>query len=104
MMQCFKPACGKGFTRERNIKEWRLEGLIPFNRNALWCKKASQRASTGHTAVSSISPNANSASDSATHIHGFALLTALAPAVATLDPSPKDVPVLGHVTERVQKQ
>ena len=80
-----------------------MEGLIPFNRNALWCKKASLRASTGHSVVPSITPNANPASDSATPAHGSAPLTAPAPAAAALDPSPEDVPVLGHVTERVQE-
>ena len=102
-MQCFKPAWDKGFTRERNLKGWRLEGLIPFNRNALWCKKASLRASTGHIVVPSITPNANSASDSAAPVHGSAPLTAPAPAAAALDPSPEDVHVIGHVTERVQE-
>jgi hypothetical protein len=48
--------------------------------------------------VSSIFPNANPASDSATPIHGSAPLT-----FATLDPSPKDVPILGHATERVDE-
>ena len=38
----------------------------------------------------------------ATPIHGSAPLIVLAPVVVALDPSPKYVSVLGHVTERVQ--
>ena len=55
-MQCFKPAWDRGFTKERNLKGWNIEGLIPFNRNAYWCKKGTTtsltvRASTGHRGV-----------------------------------------------------
>ena len=58
-MQCFKPAWDRGFTKERNLKGWRIEGLIPFNRNAYWRKKGTTasttslaiRASTGHSGV-----------------------------------------------------
>jgi hypothetical protein len=35
LMPCFKPAWDKGFTRERNLKRWRMDGHIPFNRNDL---------------------------------------------------------------------
>ena len=35
---CFKPAFDKSFTIERNLKGWRYEGLIPFNRHAFWRK------------------------------------------------------------------
>jgi hypothetical protein len=33
-----RPTWEHGFTVERNIKGWRLEGLIPFKRNAIWRK------------------------------------------------------------------
>ncbi len=49
---------GQGFTRERNLKGWRMEGLIPFNRNALWKKRGDLlRASTGFSKVSSATPS-----------------------------------------------
>ncbi len=64
-MQCFKPAWDRGFTKDLNMKGWRIEGLIPFNRNAYWRKKGATtsttslaiRAYTGHNGVEmSISP------------------------------------------------
>ena len=53
--------------------------------------------------MSSIPPNANPASDSATPIHGSAPLTTSAPAVVDLDPLLEDILVLDHVTERDQE-
>ena len=72
-MQSFKPAWEHGFTVERNLKEWRLEGMIPFNRNALWRKKealakhlAIFRASTGHSDIAADIPSSTPAADSTT--------------------------------------
>lgn len=88
---------------ERNLKGWRIEGLIPFNRNALWKKRESMtRSSTGHSAI------------------GPAAAAALTPAalLAPEDSSPDDDPApenplapvapaatlaFGVVTERVQE-
>ncbi len=51
-MKCFKPAWDKGFTTERNLKGWRIERQIPFNRNALWEKiETMSRSYTGHSAI-----------------------------------------------------
>ena len=70
-MQCCKPAWEHGFTVERNLKGWRLEGLIPFNRNALWRKHAANakplslfRASSGHIAIAAALPTSSPALDS----------------------------------------
>ena len=61
-MPCFLPAWKVGFTMERNLKGWALEGLIPFTRNALWRKRgappqdsisSSWRASTRNSFASS---------------------------------------------------
>jgi hypothetical protein len=59
MMPCFKPARDKGFTVERNIRGWRMEGMIPFNRNALWAKRADLllRTSTGQSVGLSTTPS-----------------------------------------------
>ena len=35
-MPCFKPAWDHAFTHPRNLEGWRLEGIIPFTRAALW--------------------------------------------------------------------
>jgi hypothetical protein len=93
-MPCFKPAWDNGFTVERHIKGWRLEGLIPFNRNALWRKHASNamplsllRASTGHIAI----PAINSSSPAA---------NPLDPEGAAEDPSPAAAPSF-HLTAPV---
>jgi hypothetical protein len=40
----FKPSWQHGFTKERNIMGWRKEGIIPFNRNALWQLREEEEA------------------------------------------------------------
>jgi hypothetical protein len=37
-MKCFKPAWGIAFTKDLNMIGWRVEGMIPFTRHALWRK------------------------------------------------------------------
>ena len=37
-MKCFKPARDIAFTKEHNMAGWRIEGMIPFTRHALWKK------------------------------------------------------------------
>jgi hypothetical protein len=37
-MKCFKPAWDIAFTPELNMAGWRVEGMIPFTRHALWKK------------------------------------------------------------------
>jgi hypothetical protein len=37
-MKCFKPAWDIAFTKELNMGGWRVEGMIPFTRQALWKK------------------------------------------------------------------
>ncbi len=50
-MPCFELAWDKAFTVVRNLKGWRIEGLIPFNRNALWKKREMMtRSIIGHNA------------------------------------------------------
>ncbi len=39
-MTCFKPAWDIAFTNEHNMAGWRVEGMIPFTRHALWKKIA----------------------------------------------------------------
>ncbi len=70
-MKCVKLAWENGFTFERNLKVWRIEGLIPFNRNALWRKKEALsknlttfKASTGHSAIAAVIPSSTPAADS----------------------------------------
>ena len=105
-MQCFKPAWDHGFTVDRNLKGWRLEGLIPFNRNALWRKHSSNakplslfRASTGHSAIAAAIPSPSPAADSLS-------LAAQDLSPAAQDPSPSAAPSLpaipGSVAEAIQ--
>ncbi len=114
-MPCFKPAWDKGFTRERNLKGWRMEGLIPFNRNALWNKRGDLlRDSTGFNKVSSTTPSnqSNLVVDPPVVAPHVAIPLEAAPmafapqAGAAPDPTHEDEdlpPVLGHVTDRVQE-
>ena len=37
-MKCFKPARDTAFNKEHNMARWRIEGMIPFTRHALWKK------------------------------------------------------------------
>ena len=37
-MKCFKPAWDMAFTKDLNMAGWRVEGMIPFTRHALWRK------------------------------------------------------------------
>ncbi len=37
-MKCFKPEWDIAFTKELNMGAWRVEGMIPFTRQALWKK------------------------------------------------------------------
>jgi len=37
-MKCFKPAWDIAFTKDLNMAGWRVEGMIPFTRHALWRK------------------------------------------------------------------
>ncbi len=37
-MKCFKQAWDIAFTKEHNMTWWRIEGMIPFTRHALWKK------------------------------------------------------------------
>ena len=74
LVPCFRPAIEMGFTRERNLKGWRIEGLIPFNRSCLWKKRQQDGAQArltstrlSHTALPcSAGPPANDAVASAT--------------------------------------
>ena len=109
MMPCFKPAWDKGFTVERNLRGWRMEGMIPFNRNALWRKRADLqlRASIGSSKTPSnqANPGSSSAPPPSTTPAAPPPLAAH-PDVAAPNPTPKDddaPPLLGHITERVQE-
>jgi len=111
-MPCFKPAWDNGFKVERNLRGWRLHGIIPFNRNALRSKRADLplRTSAGQSVVLSTTPSSfgKPASDTlqAASPAGAAPLVDVAPpACVAPDPTPEDedLPhVLGHVTEQVQ--
>jgi len=91
-MQCFKVAWDIGFTVERNLKGWRLEEMILFNRNAL-CRKhlANNKplfvlsVSIGHIAIAEVIPPLIPASES------------LSPAATTKGPSPAAAPSLPHM-------
>jgi hypothetical protein len=37
-MKCFKSAWNIAFNKENNMARWRIEGMIPFTRHALWKK------------------------------------------------------------------
>jgi hypothetical protein len=37
-MKCFKPAWGIAFNKELSMAGWRVEGVIPLTRHALWRK------------------------------------------------------------------
>ena len=37
-MKCFQPAWDIAFAKEHNMAGWRIEGVIPFTRHALWKK------------------------------------------------------------------
>jgi hypothetical protein len=37
-MKCFKPAWDIAFKKDLNMDGWRVEGMIPFTRHALWRK------------------------------------------------------------------
>ena len=37
-MKCFKPAWDMAFNKDLNMAGWRVEGMIPFTRHALWRK------------------------------------------------------------------
>jgi len=62
-MHCFiKLAWVRGFAKDSNLKGWRIEGLIPFNRDSYWRKKGTTTsttslaimASTWHNGVATI--------------------------------------------------
>ncbi len=38
MMACLRPAWEIAFNLKHNMAGWRVEGMIPFTRNALWRK------------------------------------------------------------------
>ncbi len=109
MMPCFKSACDRGFTMERNLRGCQMEGMIPFNRNALWRKRAEilLRASIG----SSKTPSKQANPEITSALPPFASPEASPPlathpAATAPDPTPENYEsplVLGHVTERVQK-
>jgi hypothetical protein len=94
---------------ERNLRRWRMEGMIPFNRNALWNKRADLLlcASIGYSKTSSNLANPGSSSSPPTSPTPAAFPPLAAPlAAATPDPTPTDYDaprVLGHMTERVQE-
>jgi len=109
-MPCFKPAWDKGFIMECNLRKWRIERMIPFNRNALWAKRVDLllRTSIGHNVVSSTTPS-NQANPASTPPHDAPpqdapQAGAASPAGDAPDPTPEDddlPPELGHITERV---
>ena len=110
MMQAFKPAWDKGFTVDRNLRGWRMEGMIPFNRNALWSKRAdlllraSKTPSIEAQGISSAPPTA--ATPAAPPPEAAPPTSAAPPVAAALDPTLEDVDaplVLGLMTERVQE-
>ncbi len=87
-----------------------MEGLIPFNRNALWNRRGDLlRESTGFSKVSSTTPSnqANPAADPPAVAPQAAVPPASAPPAGgapnhTLEDEDLSH-VLGHVTERVQE-
>jgi hypothetical protein len=107
-MSCFKPAWNKGFTLERNLREWRLEWMIPFNREALWAERADLllRISTGQKVVLSTTPSSfgtpASVTPQADPLANVAPPAGAAPPAGVApDPTPEDedIPfVLGHIT------
>ena len=98
-MKCFKPAWDKGFTKERNLKGWRIEGLIPFNRNALWKKRETMsRSSTGHSAIGQLRA---AISTPAAHLTPEDPSSDI-PAVSAAPSAPAAPPAFGVVSERVQ--
>ena len=60
-MKCFKPAWDVAFTKEHHMAGWRIEGMIPFTRHALWKKveedevKAASKLTTPGSLTSSTS-------------------------------------------------
>jgi hypothetical protein len=42
-MPCFKPAWDIAFKKDRNMVGWRVEGMIPLTRHALWRKAEANR-------------------------------------------------------------
>jgi len=38
-MPCFKPAWDRAFSFEANMKRCAIEGVVPYNRRALWRKR-----------------------------------------------------------------
>ncbi len=90
-----------------------MEGMIPFNRNALWAKRADLllRTSTGQsvdlsTTPSSFGPPASATPQAAPPVDATSPAGAAPPAGVAPDPLPEDedLPlVLGHITERVQE-
>ena len=112
MIPCFKSACNKGFAMERNLRGWRMEGMIPFHRNALRSKRANLllRASTGQSAVlsstrSSFGPPASATPQVAPLAGAAPPADDAPPAGVAPDPTPEDedLPhVLGHMAKCVQ--
>ena len=56
MMMCLRPAWEIAFTLKHNMAGWRVEGMIPFTRNALWRKIAEDEliSSSNSTTIGSL--------------------------------------------------
>jgi len=89
LMKCFKPACDTAFNKEHNMNGWRIEGMIPFTRHALWKKVeenaviASNSTPPGSLPSSTPSPDVVATLDSNTTLPNPGGLLATPP----LDPS-----------------
>ena len=60
MMMCFRPAWEIAFNLKHNMAGWRVEGMIPFTRNALWRKLAEDEliSSSNSTTIGSLPSSA----------------------------------------------
>ncbi len=51
-MPCFKPAWDIAFKKDLNMAGWRVEGMIPFTRHALWRKVEADRSTDNSFSLS----------------------------------------------------
>ena len=88
MMSCFRPAWEIAFTLKHNMAGWRVEGMIPFTRNALWRKLAEDEldSSSNSTTIGSLPWSSGDLPSASSLANPGALSPPLDPAAISIAP------------------
>jgi hypothetical protein len=104
MMSCFRPAWEIAFTLKHNMTWWRVEGMIPFARNALWRKLSEDElnSSSNSTTIGSLRWSSGDLPSASSLADPGALTPPLDPATISIDIAPLSLPPIPNAVLEVR--